>query len=115
MQHRGGLSTEERHLRSRLFKLLDGHSFVRGSLVSMPRTCGKSSCKCLSGEKHVSLYLSVRVVEKSGKTKRKMIYVPPKWEDRVRAWVEIYQQSDELLDGISRQCLLRLLAGKKEE
>ena len=45
----------------------------------MARTCGKENCRCQTGDKHVSLYVSTLV----GKT-RKMIYVPPDLETQVR-------------------------------
>lgn len=114
MRHRGGFTVDERKARSRLVKLLHRQQFVRGSLVTMTRTCGKTGCKCgVSGEKHVSLYLSAPVPGSKGKPKRKMIYVPPEWEARVEDWVNNYQQSEGLLDRISTHCLMRLLQGKE--
>jgi hypothetical protein len=35
-------------------------------------------------------------------------------EETVRRWIETGQEVDELLDGISQQCLERFLAKKKE-
>ena len=112
MRHRGQFSVEERKPRSQLLKLLSQRMLVRGSLVTMARSCGKESCKCLEGEKHVSLYLSVKVRQGKGEAKRKMIYVPTEWEERVRTWVDTYQQSEGLLDRISEQQLVRFLRDK---
>lgn len=107
--HRRHLPEEERSARSKLAHLVHNRRLLRGSLVSMSRKCGKSECKCVWGEKHVSLYLAVRV----GK-KRKMVYVPSSWESTVRSWVEAYQEVDHLMERISQSCLERFLKGKQE-
>jgi hypothetical protein len=83
---------------------------LRGSLVSMARTCGKAGCHCQQGEKHVSLYLAVRL-----NNRRRMIYVPPAMENTVRGWVGNAQEVDHLLDFISRQCLTDFLHQKEEK
>jgi hypothetical protein len=75
----------------------------------MSRTCGKPNCKCLRGEKHVSLYLSVRV----GKV-RKMIYVPPALEETVRSWVETNRAVEALIERVSQACFERFLKAKQE-
>jgi hypothetical protein len=80
----------------------------------MSRVCGKEGCKCVDGDKHVSLYLSVRVREGKTGSRRKMIYVPPEWEARVRSWVDVYQQSEGLFDRISEQQLMRFLQDKEK-
>ena len=80
---------------------------LRASLVEMARTCGKENCKCQQGEKHVSLYLSALV----GK-KRKMIYVPRSWEERIKRWVESYREADAFIGQISNECLKHFLDNK---
>jgi hypothetical protein len=70
---------EERHARSRAVQHIAENSLLRGSLVAMARTCGKAGCHCRKGEKHTSLYLSVRL-----NNRRRMIYVPPAMEEGVR-------------------------------
>jgi hypothetical protein len=100
---------EERHARSRAVQQIAENPLLRGSLVSMARTCGKPGCRCQQGEKHKSLYLAVRL-----DNRRRMIYVPPAMEDSVRRWVENAQEVDRLLDFVSQQCLAGFL-GKKEE
>ena len=107
MLHRTYLSKEERESRSQLQKLIRSNYLLRASIVKMARTCGKENCKCLQGEKHVSLYLSALV----GK-KRKMIYIPPPWEERVQRWVENYREADAFIDQISNECLKRFLDHK---
>jgi hypothetical protein len=110
MHHRGHISAIERQKRSRLAKLLHDRRFLCGSLVTMARTCGNPGCKCMRGQKHVSLYLSI----KDGQ-KRRMIYVPPRWEQTIRAWVEVYQQIKQLTHDVSQQCLQRFLADKQSD
>ena len=110
MRHRGHISTLERQKRSRLTKLLHERRFLCGSLVTMARTCGNPKCKCMRGQKHVSLYLYI----KDGQ-KRKMIYVPPHWEQTVRAWVGVHQQIKQMTNEVSQLCLQRFLAGKQSD
>ena len=100
MRHRGHISEKDRQNRSRSAKLVDNRRLLFGSLVTMARTCGNPRCKCAQGKKHVSLYLSVRTGNK-----RKMIYIPPKWEKTIRSRVETYQQMKQLTDEISKTSL----------
>jgi len=101
---------EERHARSRAVQHIAENPLLRGSLVSMARTCGKAGCHCQQGERHTSLYLSVRL-----NNRRRMIYVPPAMEDSVRGWVQNAQEVDRLLDFISQQCLAGFLDEKGEK
>ena len=110
MKSRSQRPGEERHSRSRAVQHISQNSLLRGSLVPMARTCGKAGCHCQQGEKHVSLYLSVRV-----DGRRKMIYVPAAMENTVRDWVENAQDVDRLLEFISQQCLAQFLKQKDEE
>jgi hypothetical protein len=71
----------------------------------MRRRCGKSSCHCAFDEKawHVSLYLATTI-----NGKRRSIYIPSTWEDRVREWVERHKQIKDILEEISSNCLRRV-------
>ena len=109
MRHRGSMPAAERAARSRLAKLLHERPLLRGSVVSMARTCGKAGCKCTRGEKHVSMYLSVSAGGKS-----KMIYIPAGLERTVRTWVGSYREAQELTREVVESCLERLLARKQE-
>jgi hypothetical protein len=105
MPPRNRLSPDERAARSRLARLLHAAApLLRGSLVTMARVCGKPSCKCARGEKHVSLYLAVR-----HEGKRKMIYIPSELEDRVRQAIDDGARVDQWLDQISQSFLRELL------
>jgi hypothetical protein len=110
MRHRGHISAKERKKRSRLTKLLHDHRFLCGSLVTMARTCGNPGCKCMRGQKHVSLYLSI----KDG-SKRKMVYIPHQWEPTIRLWVQNHQETKKLIDEVSQLCLRRFLEAKNSE
>ena len=107
MRPRNHLPGRERAARSRLAQLAGDHPLLKGSLVRMARACGNPRCRCARGEKHVSLYLSVRV---GGS--RKMLYIPPAWENAIRAWVEGGHLAGQLLDEISAACLDRFLEKK---
>ena len=108
MRHRGHIAEKDRQSRSRLAKLVHNRRLLRGSLVTMARTCGNPRCKCARGKKHVSLYLSIRVGNQ-----RKMIYIPPKWEKTLRSWVEAYQEMKQLTEEISQASLDRFLREKE--
>jgi hypothetical protein len=110
VKSRSQRSSEERHARSRAVQHVADSSLLRGSLVSMARTCGKAGCHCQQGEKHISLYLAVR-----WNNRRRMIYVPPAMESTVRGWVENAQEVDRLLGFISQQCLTQFLQQKQEK
>ena len=101
---------EERHARSVAVQHIADNPLLRGSLVSMARTCGKAGCHCQQGEKHISLYLAVRLNKR-----RKMVYVPSAMEESVRGWVKNAQEVDRLLDFISQQCLAGFLERKAEK
>jgi hypothetical protein len=108
MRHRSHLSPKERQARSRLAKLLHEQPFLIGSLVSMPRVCGKAGCRCTRGELHPGLYLSLRVG-----SQRKMIHVPQALEDLARQWVGTYQEAWRLMEQIAQACLKQF--GKAKE
>lgn len=107
MAARSQRSNKERQARSRTVKRVGDDDLLRGSLVQMYRACGKSGCRCQSGEKHPALYLSI----KSG-GKRSMVYIPAELEQTVRDWVQNAKQIEQLLDIISEHCYQHFLAVK---
>lgn len=110
MKSRSHRPADQRQARSRAVQHIAENPLLRGSLVSMARTCGKAGCHCQQGEKHVSLYLAVRL-----DNRRRMVYVPPAMESTVRGWVENAQEVDRLLDFVSQQCLTDFLHQKEEK
>lgn len=86
----------ERSRRSRIAQLSHSRRFMRGTLTIRSRRCGKAGCRCTRGELHVSLYLV-----QSQKGKPRQIFVPKKWEDRVRRAVTDYQEFQKLVEEVS--------------
>ena len=80
MTSRTHRSPQERDARSRAVQLLADKPLLRGSLVLQYRSCGKSSCRCRTSQKHPALYLHTR----SG-DQRVRIYIPPALHEDVRA------------------------------
>lgn len=109
MQHRNHLPVKERLARSRLAQLLHQKPFLIGSLVSMPRVCGKPGCKCARGELHSGTYLALRVG-----SKRQMIHVPQALEGQIRQWVTTYQELWQLMEQVSQSCFERFQAEKQQ-
>lgn len=70
-----------------LERVLKANAMVEGSFVELGRKCGKPSCKCATGEKHYSKYLS-RSVE--GRTK--LVYVPGRDEVELNRKAERYRR-----------------------
>ena len=58
MKHTAVFSRQQRTVRSKLAKIVHDKGLVRGTIITMKRTCGNPNCRCARGEKHVSLYLS---------------------------------------------------------
>lgn len=90
------MARKERDLRSHVARLVSRYGFLHGTLNVKERTCGKSNCKCVRGEKHSSLYI---VNRQNGELRQ--LFVPSLRETEVRQWVERYQEVKKLLDEIS--------------
>lgn len=86
---------------------------IKGSLVTMVRTCGKPQCRCQKGQRHISLYLSQSI-----KGKTKMTYIPKELELCVREAVHRYHEIKNKLHQISeiniRLLTQRALDGEKK-
>lgn len=103
MSARSGWSQQERDLRSRPAKRVSSQGLVRGNMVLTRRTCGKESCRCRRGERHLHWYLGF-----ADQATTKMMCVPRDWEDKVRGWVDNYHQVLDLLEQLSRLYVQRL-------
>ena len=110
MLTRTSLSAGERRRVSALHQILSRPGLIRGSLVEMGRTCGGKGCRCRRSAtlRHRALYVAVNV-----EGKRRMLYVPQEWEDRVRQWVDRYGQVRDVLEQLSLACIRRLQARKE--
>ena len=82
---------------------------MRGSLITRHIKCGKSNCRCASGEGHPSLYLSGA---RTGKTK--LDYVPASWKSWVLERIENYQLAQELLKELA-DINLELLRSREKD
>lgn len=105
MTSRTHVSPAERKALSRLRQLLAEPGIVRGNLVEMRRRCGKNQCGCATDPeaRHRSLYLGVSI-----EGRKRMIYIPAEWEERLRQWTGRYTEIRELLDQLSTEALRRL-------
>ena len=97
MRQRTQIQPAERALRSALNQLLSQEGVIHGTLITRKRVCGKANCRCTRGHLHESLYL---VVTEGGKNRQ--MYVPKRWEAKVRQWIQQYNQARELMDDLSR-------------
>ena len=109
MVSRTRFGPKERSARSRLAQLLHDHEVIRGSVVAMARRCGKAGCRCEQGQKHVSLYLSVKI-----EGKRRMVYIPARLEQEVRQRVDAHREVERLTEVVSEACVNRVLERKRE-
>lgn len=107
---RNRFAPEERSVRSRLAQLLHDHEVICGSVVSMARRCGKARCHCVTGDKHVSLYLSIKL-----EGRRCLVYIPPELEQEVRQRVSAYREVERLTQVVSAACVDRVLERKREK
>ena len=109
MTSRSHRSPKERDARSRAVQLLADKPLLRGSLVLQYRSCGKSYCRCQTGQKHPALSLHTR----SG-DQRVRIYIPPALHEDVRAAIATGRQIDDWVDHVSEHNLQALLERKQE-
>ena len=105
MPSRTGFTAKERALYSQLRRLLSQPGLLRGNLVEMRRQCGKASCGCQGAvaRRHRSLYLALSL-----EGKRRMLYIPPAWEARVRAWTARHGAVRAVVERLARLRLARV-------
>ena len=82
---------------------------MRGSAVIMERVCGSSSCRCLKGHKHRSLYISQ--YHKAGP---RMVYIPKANEKNVLRLIRNYRAIKSAIYKASELNLARFTAGGKK-
>jgi len=93
---RSQFSPTERALRSRLAKLVHQEPMLRGTLTTRRITCGKPTCRCAKGERHLCLYLTC---SRDGRVEQ--LFIPQHLEGHVRQWVENYHGVRDLLERLS--------------
>jgi hypothetical protein len=89
-----GLMERRRRL---LAKLPPLDEVLRGSLVERSVRCGKTSCRCASGELHAAVYLSV--THRGGRTEQ--VSVPRNLVASVRNGIAVYQKCWEILEQVA--------------
>ena len=88
-------------------RLPRSENIVKGSLVRLNISCGKSNCRCQRGEKHECLYLSQ---SRGGKTK--MTYIPKRHEPAILEGVRRHRDLLKVVEELS-ECNLRILKWRK--
>ena len=78
---------------------------IRGSAVIMERVCGSSSCRCLKGHKHRSLYVS-----QYHNGSPRMVYIPKEHEKKVLKLVGNYRTLKSAIHKASELNLNRFTA-----
>ena len=110
MINKNFIPKKEREARSKLTKLINCYPFVKGSVVTSGRKCGKPQCKCAKGEKHLSTYLSIK-----HNGKRQMVCVPKQFKKDVHAWVKTYKEIITSIDIISDYHIRHLIKLKAQD
>jgi hypothetical protein len=94
-----------RQLDSRLKKLTASQPVLAASLVRITKCCGRRSCRCYRGDKHVAYHLTYKVRQKTH-----VVYVPVDLLEEVRSWIDEHRRLKRLLQEIS-QLSLALVRG----
>ena len=81
---------------------------IRGSAVIMERVCGSSSCRCMRGHKHRSLYIS-----QYHKGSPRMVYIPEKNAGTALRMVNNYRILKSGISKASEANLKRLTTHRK--
>jgi hypothetical protein len=89
------MSPAERDWRSRLAQMLHRDPLMRGTLSVRKVTCGKPTCRCAKGQKHITLYLTYSQL---GKTHQ--VFIPKDLQEEVRQSVGNYQKVRHLMEQI---------------
>ena len=85
-------------------------NIIRGSAVVMKRTCGKPSCRCVTGHKHRSLYIS-----QYHNGCQRMIYISKANEKRVIRYIANYRLIKSAMYKASELNLKRIAVGRKKD
>lgn len=96
--NRASIPEASRRRRSRVAQLAHARRLLRGTLTVREVICGKAGCCCASGEPHAGLYLTQ---SKDGKTRQ--LYIPKRFEERVREAIDDYQELQRLIEELSEQ------------
>lgn len=90
----------QRALDARQAQLHAQRPVLAASLVVLHRTCGKPTCRCAQGHKHLGHYLTWK---EQGKTRT--AYVPQALLPQVQQWQHEYRRLKRLIGEISQLSL----------
>lgn len=76
---------------------------LAASLVRIAKHCGRPTCRCQRGHKHLGHYLTYK---HQGKTRT--VYVPLELLPEVRQWIHEYRRLKTLIQRISQLSLTRI-------
>ena len=104
---RSAMSPAERQGRSRVAQLIHQAGMIRGTLLLRERVCGKPTCRCATGDRHVNLHLQI---SRGGKSQQ--VIVPRGMEEDVREWVANYQALWANVEAVSDAHWAKIAADK---
>jgi hypothetical protein len=89
-----------RRIDARVKQLAADKPVLAASLVEIARKCGRKTCRCEKGEKHVGQYLTFK---EAGKTRT--VYVPVDMVEEVKEWIQEHHRIKALDKEISQLCV----------
>ena len=87
------LQAEHKRLRKHLSNI---RHFIKGSIMECQRTCGKPTCKCSKGHKHIAYYLSLK-----RENKTLLIYIPRSSLKLANKWADNYKRLKSIIDALA--------------
>ncbi len=93
----------QKMIEARIGQLQARSPVLSASLVQISRRCGRESCHCFTGEKHVGHYLTRRV---GGKTRT--VYVPDELVEGVRTWIAEHKRLKQLVQEITELTIAKV-------
>lgn len=100
--NRSKMTAGERKRRSKLAKEVSFNEFIKGTIDMRAK-------KCMSnGKRYMTMYL---LYMENGEQKQK--YIPRKWEEKVKKWVENHKNIQRKIKGISDIYIKKITNRKK--
>ena len=87
------LQAEHKRLRKQFSNI---RHFIKGSIMECNRTCGKPTCKCSKGHKHIAYYLSL-----TRENKTLLIYIPHSSLKLANKWADNYKRLKSIIDALA--------------
>ena len=87
------LEAGRKDLRKQLSRI---RHFIKGTVMECERTCGKPTCICTKGQKHIAHYLSVSIENKTS-----LIYLPKSSLKLAHKWSNNYKKVKDLIERLA--------------